>query len=69
MVNARGEDVVAGTRTPENLNSMSKTMPEIFKQLKFRLKDGEYIISGTFKEKGYQNVLLKIHTEQTHLQL
>jgi len=34
LVNAQGEDVVAGTRTPENLISMNKFMPKIFKQLK-----------------------------------
>ncbi len=38
LVNAQGEDVVAGTRTPENLNSMSKSMPKIFQQLKKILK-------------------------------
>jgi len=34
LINAQGEDVVAGTRTPENLSSMSKFMPKIFQQLK-----------------------------------
>ena len=34
LINAQGEDVVAGTRTPENLFSMSKFMPKIFQQLK-----------------------------------
>ncbi len=34
LVNAQGEDVVAGTRTPKNLISMGKIMPKIFQQLK-----------------------------------
>ena len=34
LINAQGEDVVAGTRTPHNLLSMNKSMPKIFKQLK-----------------------------------
>ena len=38
-----------------NLNYIS-SLP-IFKKLKFKLKNGEYIISGAFKEKGYPNVL------------
>jgi len=35
LINAQGEDVVAGTRTPHNLTSMNKTMPKIYKQLIF----------------------------------
>jgi len=38
LVNAQGEDVVAGIRTPENLTSMNKSMPKIFLQLKKILK-------------------------------
>jgi len=34
LINAQGEDVVAGTRTPKNLISMNNSMPKIFKQLK-----------------------------------
>ena len=34
LINAQGEDVVAGTRTPENLLTMSKSMSKIFQQLK-----------------------------------
>jgi len=34
LINAQGEDVVAGTRTPENLLSMNKKMSKIFKELK-----------------------------------
>ena len=34
LINAQGEDVVAGTRTPKNLLSMKKAMPKIFQQLK-----------------------------------
>ena len=34
LVNAQGEDVVAGTRTPQNILSMSKSMPNIYQQLK-----------------------------------
>jgi len=35
LINAQGEDVVAGTRTPENLLKMNKSMPKIFKELNF----------------------------------
>ena len=34
LINAQGEDVVAGTRTPKNLLSMNKSMSKIFQQLK-----------------------------------
>ena len=34
LINAQGEDVVAGTRTPRNLISLNKSMPKIFHQLK-----------------------------------
>jgi len=34
LINAQGEDVVAGTRTPKNLILMNKSMPKIFQQLK-----------------------------------
>jgi len=34
LINAQGEDVVAGTRTPHNLLSMNKIMPKIFQELK-----------------------------------
>ncbi len=34
LINAQGEDVVAGTRTPKNLLSMKKSIPKIFQQLK-----------------------------------
>ncbi len=34
LINAQGEDVVAGTRTPQNLVNMNKSMPSIFQQLK-----------------------------------
>ncbi|MDP3919790.1 MAG: pyruvate, phosphate dikinase [Candidatus Omnitrophota bacterium] len=33
LVNAQGEDVVAGIRTPEPLSEMSKQWPEMYKQL------------------------------------
>ena len=34
LINAQGEDVVAGIRTPQNLLSMNKNMPKIFQELK-----------------------------------
>jgi len=34
LLNAQGEDVVAGTRTPQNLLSMNSSMKKIFQQLK-----------------------------------
>ena len=44
LVNAQGEDVVAGTRTPKNLLSMNKSMSKIFQQLKkiFKLLENKY---------------------------
>src|SRR6202012_2806217 len=33
LVNAQGEDVVAGIRTPEPLDEMPKIMPTVYKQL------------------------------------
>jgi len=34
LINAQGEDVVAGTRTPKNMLTMNKSMPKIYHQLK-----------------------------------
>jgi len=44
LINAQGEDVVAGTRTPKDLLSMNKSMPKIFQQLKkiFNLLENKY---------------------------
>ena len=44
LINAQGEDVVAGTRTPKNLLSMNKSMSKIFQQLKkiFYLLENKY---------------------------
>ena len=44
LINAQGEDVVAGTRTPKNLLSMNKSMSKIFQQLKkiFNLLENKY---------------------------
>jgi len=44
LINAQGEDVVAGTRTPKNLLSMNKSMPKIFQQLKkiFKQLENKY---------------------------
>ena len=41
LINAQGEDVVAGTRTPMNIINMGKSMPKIFKQLKKIFKELE----------------------------
>jgi len=39
LVNAQGEDVVAGIRTPMHLSEMNKTMPKVYAQLeKVRVK-------------------------------
>ncbi len=32
LMNAQGEDVVAGVRTPENINKLKEAMPEIYKE-------------------------------------
>ena len=44
LINAQGEDVVAGTRTPKNLLSMNKSMSKIFQKLKkiFNLLENKY---------------------------
>ena len=44
LINAQGEDVVAGTRTPKNIFTMGKHMPKIFKELKkiFRQLENKY---------------------------
>ncbi len=44
LLNAQGEDVVAGTRTPQDMLSMGKHMPKIFKQLKkiFKQLENKY---------------------------
>ena len=34
LINAQGEDVVAGIRTPEHISDLAKVMPDAFKQLK-----------------------------------
>jgi pyruvate,orthophosphate dikinase len=34
LLNAQGEDVVAGVRTPSELKSLEKEMPDVFKELK-----------------------------------
>ncbi|MFQ5722538.1 MAG: PEP/pyruvate-binding domain-containing protein, partial [Candidatus Aminicenantales bacterium] len=34
LVNAQGEDVVAGIRTPSSLKAMKKAMPKVYRQLK-----------------------------------
>jgi len=44
LINAQGEDVVAGTRTPQNILTMGKFMPKIFNQLKkiFKQLENKY---------------------------
>lgn len=44
LINAQGEDVVAGTRTPKNLLSMNESMSKIFQKLKkiFNLLENKY---------------------------
>jgi len=44
LINAQGEDVVAGTRTPQNLLSMNNSMQKIFQQLKkiFKKLENKY---------------------------
>ena len=44
LLNAQGEDVVAGTRTPQNLLSMNSSMKKIFQQLKkiFKKLENKY---------------------------
>ena len=44
LINAQGEDVVAGTRTPKNMLSMSESMPKIYQQLKkiFKQLENKY---------------------------
>ena len=44
LINAQGEDVVAGTRTPQDIFSMNKSMPKIYQQLKkiFKQLENKY---------------------------
>ena len=44
LINAQGEDVVAGIRTPQNLLTMDKSMPKILQQLKkiFKQLENKY---------------------------
>ncbi len=44
LLNAQGEDVVAGIRTPMHLNEMAKLMPTVYKQLEKvrKLLEGHY---------------------------
>ena len=44
LINAQGEDVVAGTRTPKDMLTMNKAMPKIYVQLKkiFKQLENKY---------------------------
>tara|TARA_B100000029_G_scaffold497873_1_gene565941 strand:- start:333 stop:2960 length:2628 start_codon:yes stop_codon:yes gene_type:complete len=44
LLNAQGEDVVAGTRTPKDIITMNESMPKIFQQLKkiFKQLENKY---------------------------
>ena len=57
LINAQGEDVVAGIRTPKKIAELQKDMPEVYKQL-----DG---IRNTL-EKHYRNVQDIEFTVQKH---
>lgn len=46
LLNAQGEDVVAGIRTPKPLNQLEKEMPEVFKQLIEKVK----ILENNYKD-------------------
>ncbi len=47
LINAQGEDVVAGIRTPESISQLEKTLPEIYKQ---------FVEVGELLEKNYRDV-------------
>ena len=47
LMNAQGEDVVAGIRTPESIAQLEKTMPEIYKQ---------FVDVGELLEKSYRDI-------------
>ena len=47
LINAQGEDVVAGIRTPESIIQLEKTMPEIYKQ---------FVEVGKLLEKNYRDI-------------
>ena len=47
LINAQGEDVVAGIRTPESIAQLEKTMPEIYKQ---------FVDVGELLEKSYRDI-------------
>ena len=46
LINAQGEDVVAGIRTPENISQLEKTLPEIYKQ---------FVEVGELLERNYRD--------------
>ncbi len=41
LVNAQGEDVVAGTRTPKKISEMAKEMPKVFEEILLTVKSLE----------------------------
>lgn len=48
LVNAQGEDVVAGIRTPKPLSAMEKEMPDMYRQL-VALRNRLDLITGKFR--------------------
>ena len=42
LINAQGEDVVAGIRTPQHIDTLKQVMPEIYKQFMDTVKTLEY---------------------------
>ena len=45
LLNAQGEDVVAGIRTPLHLSELKKLMPKVYKQLEKRARETREALS------------------------
>jgi pyruvate,orthophosphate dikinase len=46
LINAQGEDIVAGIRTPQSITDLERAMPDVFKQL----LDGCHLLERHFKD-------------------
>ena len=58
LMNAQGEDVVAGVRTPKKIEEMAETMPEVFEQ--FTIEDKKLYMLQTRNGKRTPQAALKI---------
>ena len=61
LINAQGEDVVAGIRTPEDIETLNKKMPSIYKQF----KDITQILENHYKD--MQDIEFTIENEKLYI--